>query len=186
MYYILVILFVIFLFSILCLFIGIFTGLIYAAFHYYSIKYPNKININTKRRVKHLLIALTVLIATYHTYTAFYPTDSFYYDEFKRVTLREIPKSARIIEKEASYPDFHGDYSSECKIKLSKEDYLKLFNAIIKDKRFGKVSQSGYLKIRNQYASLIFERNEIGNEDCYLQISFLIDKETILVNVDQT
>jgi glucan phosphoethanolaminetransferase (alkaline phosphatase superfamily) len=52
-----------------------------------------------------LILAFTILLA-YSVYTPVYPSDGFYLSEFKDITLREAPKSAEVIRKDASYPFF--------------------------------------------------------------------------------
>src|SRR4051812_8437817 len=52
-----------------------------------------------------LIIAVSISTLLYGLYTAVYPSDSFYFDEFKKVTSLDIPKSAEVINKTASYPD---------------------------------------------------------------------------------
>lgn len=81
------------------------------------------------------LLIIAPIWTIYEIYTAVYPTDSFYFEEFEDVTLREIPASAKIIRKTASYPDFHGDYASVSLIKLSSKDYNFLLNELNNDRR---------------------------------------------------
>jgi hypothetical protein len=57
------------------------------------------------------------------TYLAFYPSDSFYKSEFERVTDIKFPSSGVFIEKQSSYPDIHGDYSSCALFTVSPEDF---------------------------------------------------------------
>ncbi|RYY37724.1 MAG: hypothetical protein EOP46_01690 [Sphingobacteriaceae bacterium] len=73
------------------------------------------------KKVAVIIPSVVVVYLTYSIYTAIYPDDSFYHEEFKTVTLREIPQSAEIIKKDASYPDQHGEYCSVALIKLSKK-----------------------------------------------------------------
>jgi len=80
------------------------------------------------------LIAIIAII----TYAGIFPDESFYADEFKDVTLRELPQSAEFISKSADYPDFHGEYLSQSKIRLSKQDYSKLLWELHKDDRLTK------------------------------------------------
>ena len=126
----------------------------------------------------------------FNIYIAIFPTDEFYYNEFNTVTLRPIPKSAVIIKKSASYPDFHGDYCSVSLIKLSKQDYNKLLNEIKADKRLhkGDIIGSSELdevagKSLDSRVIGVFNRNIPNEEDHYLTIAFLKDKQSIIVNV---
>jgi hypothetical protein len=135
-----------------------------------------------------LVISVTVLFFVYEIYTAIYPTDSFYFDEFKKVTSLDIPKSAEIINKTASYPDFHGDYISCSIIKLSKPDYKLLLDTISNDKDMLKNPDLGGSKqlddvMETKKVSDIkraFTRNMPG-KDYIAYIGFFDDDESVLV-----
>jgi len=130
-------------------------------------------------------------IAFYMTYDSFYPGESFYADEFEKVTLRELPESAKFIFKSSTYPDLHGDYSSESTIKLSRADFKKLLHALNKDERITKPGQnkfpddSSYLtqySVKDDTRYWFFR--QIDNEsDHHLKIEFSKDGETIYVSV---
>lgn len=86
---------------------------------------------NWLRESKYRKIALALLIPIfifiiYSIYTAIYPTDDFYYEEFKKVTLKDAPESSVILRKDASFPSLMGDYCSASMMTLSTDDYLKL------------------------------------------------------------
>jgi hypothetical protein len=138
----------------------------------------------------HGLSVITIIIAffLYEIYTAIYPTNSFYYNEFKQVTSLDIPKSAEIIDKTASYPDFHGDYVSCSLMKLSKQDYNSLLDALNKNKTIIKnpeiiVSEEldEIMKTRNMSNIKTSFSRQIPNKDYYTYIGFFKDNETILV-----
>lgn len=139
------------------------------------------------------LLIIAPIWTVYEVYTAIYPTDSFYLSEFKKVTLREAPKSATVISKESSYPDFHGDYCSASLITFSNDDYSSLLNELINDKRITKnkpgemISSSELDKVmgsfKNNQIIYSFTRSIAGQEDHYLYIGFLDDKRTIVVSV---
>ncbi len=149
-----------------------------------------------KKRIKYVGIILLIIAPSwtiYEVYTAIYPRDSFYYSEFKEVTLRDIPKSAVIIRKDASYPDFHGDYCSASLITLSTNDYNSLLNDLTNDKQItlnkaGEICGSEELdKVMGNYKKeqIInsFTRTIPGEEDHYLYIGFLDDKKNIVISV---
>ncbi|WP_047450969.1 hypothetical protein [Alistipes sp. ZOR0009] len=135
------------------------------------------------------LLIIAPIWTTYEIYTAIYPTDSFYFNEFKDVTLREIPSSAKIIRKTATYPYFHGDYASVSLIKLSPKDYNSLFTALNNDKRIIKNGEfigcrefdevMGNLKTNSIEYS--FTRKIPKEENHYFYIGFLNDNSTIIV-----
>ena len=139
-----------------------------------------------------LVIAFTVYLG-YSAYTAIYPTDSFYLSELKEVTLRDAPKSAAVINKDASYPDFHGDYCSASLITISNDDYSLLLSELTNDKRItknkpGEIIGSSELdnvmgNLKTEQIIYSFTRSIAGQEDHYLFIGFLDDKKTIVVSV---
>jgi hypothetical protein len=148
----------------------------------------------TKYRSKQINISyilILVLISTYQTFDAFFPSQSFYEGEFKTVTLRDIPRSAEFIEKNSSYPDFHGEYCSSSQIKLSKEDYKKLVAELILDKRFIRngeaIGSAEFDKSLGDKNSKNIDFNFIrpieGQEDHYFFIGFYDDNETIFVSI---
>jgi hypothetical protein len=150
----------------------------------------------TKKGIKYVglfLLIIAPLWTAYEVYTAIYPLDNFYLSEFKEVTLREAPKSAIIKNKDASYPDFHGDYCSASLITVSKDDYSSLLNELINDKRItknnpGEIIGSNELdkvmgNFKTEQIIYSFTRSIAGQEDHYLYIGFLDDKQTIVVSV---
>jgi len=68
-----------------------------------------------------LLVGVICLI-----YTAIYPTESFYREEFVRIAAIPLPDSATFLHKEASYPNFHGDYSACALVRLPPNKFNRL------------------------------------------------------------
>lgn len=139
-----------------------------------------------------LIIAFSIFLI-YFIYTAIYPTSSFYLAEFAEVTLREAPKSAKVIHKTASYPTFQGVYCSASLIKLSEDDYLNLLNELNKDSRISKIKHDDIM-ISEEFNSIMgnikteqitdgFTRHLYGKDGHYLFIGLLADKKTIIVNI---
>jgi hypothetical protein len=85
-----------------------------------------KLSPERNKRINKIYMYLLITIIVVITYIGIFPDESFYAEEFKDVTLRELPNSAEFISKSASCPDFHGDYCSQSQIRLSKKDYSKL------------------------------------------------------------
>lgn len=63
---------------------------------------------------------------SFKVYVEIYPLESFYKNEFMKVTGLDFPASGRFLFKEASYASFNGDYESCALIEVSAEDYLRL------------------------------------------------------------
>jgi len=70
-------------------------------------------------------IALASSVA-FLIYSAMVPSDSFYKKEFEKVTQLPFPASGRVLFKNATYPDLHGDYTSCALIEVSAADYEQL------------------------------------------------------------
>jgi hypothetical protein len=79
-----------------------------------------------KGRIPRAVMLGIFAFAGYHVYTAVYPPDSFYREEFEERTGIGMPVSAKIIYKNATYPDFHGDYASALLFEVSAEDFARL------------------------------------------------------------
>lgn len=133
---------------------------------------------------------MILLTSGYFTYDACFPDNSFYKDEFSKVTLREIPGSAVFIEKSADIPDFHGDYCSSSQIQLSPEDYAKLLNELKNDTIFSPGQQFGFDQFTKTLAEKDYNKIKYGfkreiegknGHDYY--IGFYEDGITIFVNI---
>ena len=101
----------------------------------------------TKKGYKKIGLAIlaTVTIWTvYSSYTAFYPTDSFYEDEFEYNIGLDFPTSGDILTKDASYPDLHGDYSATVLFKTDKNDFNKILTTN-EFKKINNINSSRYL-----------------------------------------
>jgi len=157
--------------------VGIIGGIIYLI--YLPIKNrlikSGKLTPKKSKRINLIYITLLIFFSAYQTYDAFFPSESFYEEEFKTV----------------SYPDFHGDYCSSSQIKLSKEDYQKLLTELNSDNQFTKNEQSMgfeefFYTLGNKTEKKFttnFKRKIKGKEDHYLFIAFYNDKQTIFVNI---
>lgn len=157
---------------------------------YFIYKWFNK-NWGNKIALIGILIIWTII--TYNIYTAIYPNDDFYENEFKTITLMEFPKSGIIINSTASYPDFHGDYCSSAEIKLSKKDYEKILDEIINNKIFTRETsymnseESMYIMkdIKEEDIQYIFIRKDEKKLGLDLNINFQKDNRTIFINICQ-
>jgi len=133
-----------------------------------------------------------VLLSIVVSIDAVFPGRCFYVEEYKMVTQRSIPKSAKFISKKASVPDFHGDYCSSAQIKLSKEDYDKLLDEFRNDPQ---ITVTDRIQIYFEEFERVlhdkkpeniiyhFIRKVPKNSDYLLYIGFYNDGQTIFVNV---
>lgn len=109
--------------------IGITVAISYGIFRFISRK-------NFDKRLR-LLALIPLLIVGYFVYSAFYPTEEFYREDFQEATGMVFPVNAEIEYKWASYPDQFGDYSSISIVKADKAFYTQLLH---------KLPQQGYTK----------------------------------------
>jgi len=136
-----------------------------------------------------VLVLSSIAFLSFNIYTAIYPLDGFYFDDFKKITSKEIPSSASIIKKTASYPDFHGKYVSCSLMQLSRQDYRNLLTELGTNKDFIKNPDRIYseefdevLKNKNiKNIKSAFARNIDGHSDQRSYIGFFNDGETIVV-----
>lgn len=143
------------------------------------------------KKIGIFLMCCYPLFVTYNIYTAIYPTDSFYYNDFEKVTSTEIPESSEIIRKDASYPTLTGDYCSASLIELSSSDYLKLLKDLQNDEKMEKIddiigSEQFDFVLGNLNESQIiykFTRKIDDYPDHFYYIYFLDDKKSIIVHV---
>lgn len=187
------VIFVLFVFTLTCLFFGLVGGVLYLIYVPFrnKLKQNGKLSVNRSKKINWIYILVLLVFCIYQTYDSFFPSESFYEEEFKEVTLRDFPKSAEFISKNASYPDFHGDYCSSSQIKLSKEDYQRLLLELKVDNRITKNGENiGFEEFfktlgekKSDKFAYEFTRSMEGEEDHYLYIAFYDDNQTIFVNV---
>jgi hypothetical protein len=130
---------------------------------------------------KATMVTYGVLVAfiCYQSYTALYPSEDFYLDELQTVTARQPPAEARVIAKDATYPDLHGDYCSFSRINISEWSYRKLLDELKTDERFtpdgnGEISRGGLAasNLRPLRVTSSFSRSDV-KPDHHYEISFL-------------
>ncbi len=144
----------------------------------------------TKSRFKKYALIFPVVIVgslIFFIYTAFYPTDSFYEDEFEYNTGIKLPPSADILDKDASYPDQHGDYWSAAIIQLNESDYSKLKTELSKATNFEEDTTQHKIGVTTDYIRLTddIKKNEIqivysNKKEQWFKIAFLTDKKRII------
>ncbi|MFN8335604.1 MAG: hypothetical protein U0U09_10775 [Cyclobacteriaceae bacterium] len=143
---------------------------------------------NYDKRLR-LIALLPILTVGYFIYTAFFPTESFYKEDFKEVTGVDFPENGEIIYKSATYPDQFGDYGSTSIVKVDKEFYDGL-EAHLKEKGFednvNSEEDSGPFdsaKISKELGSKKIEKSFSMTADggIFYYVGFVSDKETLIV-----
>ncbi|RVU01346.1 hypothetical protein EOD41_05115 [Mucilaginibacter limnophilus] len=139
------------------------------------------------QKVAIVIPSIIIAYITYSIYTAFYPDDDFFFQDFKTVTLKDVPKSAKIIAKDASYPDHHGKYISVSLMKLSKHDYKKLLDQLTNDKNFsrGKMQfhSEEFVNVMGEdfdLKEIKFQFNKNNSRSGESYIAFLNDEQSVI------
>lgn len=175
----------------ICLIFGLAGGLLYLAcipLKRWLIK-TKKLSNQQSRKIKIAYIFIILFFATWSTYDAFYPGDSFYKDEFINNTGIALPSSAIVKHKAASYPDFHGDYGANAVIVLSNNDYAALETGIRQNPAFVRDTSLLPLGTSEEYdriAAHVDEQNitktyakTIENRSLF-KVAFFNDRKTIV------
>ena len=89
---------IIILFFVLFIFYGLIAVGIFQLIKLIKRKTIFKFNFFFSSNIKKILWVIVILISIYESYTAVYPNNSFYYDEFEYVTTLKIPESAKILK----------------------------------------------------------------------------------------
>jgi hypothetical protein len=137
-----------------------------------------------------VLGSIIPLVFTYILYINFFPTDSFYEDEFEEVTKMDFPKSGEILKKDASFPIYHPDYCSCALIQFDENDFEKILesiknNEIFVDTFFIYSEQYAYVMKNIDEEKIIykaFNSYEYKNSVDYNFIAFLNDNRTIVIH----
>jgi hypothetical protein len=132
-----------------------------------------------------LFSLLPVLLCGYYIFSAIYPDDSFYEENFKEVTKLNFPKNGKIISKSASYPDQHGDYSSSFLVELNPQNINALKRQIL-NIGFVECHDECQIKERKTVESDL-ENKQILQKYCrqqnstYFEVAFLSDQKSAVV-----
>ena len=146
------------------------------------IKYLNK----RDKRLK-LLLLIPVAYLAYSIYTAVYPSDSFYMQDFKEVTGVDFPDNGEITFKTAGFPDQFGDYGSVSIIKVDRKFYEGLPNQLLRKGLTEKSENHGssefdkaMTEIKDKKIEREFSFEKGGG--VYYYVAFLSDKKSLIVN----
>ncbi len=164
---------------VLLILIVVFLGIIGMTVLVYRFLKSRKIN-----KAYRFIAFIPVFILVYYIYTAFYPLDEFYEENFTEVTKLPFPKTGKIIDKTASYPDQFGDYASCSIIELNEQEFQNLLNTL-PAKGFTEsiemIGSSELYYIEKRIGERHYmQKVERFQNDKYLFIGFLDDKKTII------
>jgi len=87
-------------------------------------------------RLLSLLPASIFVFMAYQIYTAFYPREEFYREQWMRNVGAPLPASIVFDGKDATYPDIHGDYSAIAVIRCQKQDVETMLTQVRNNPNF--------------------------------------------------
>jgi hypothetical protein len=158
------------------------TGIAYLLYRFLKTRISRKLALT--------VASLPVLIVSYFIFTAVYPNDDFYEEEFTRITSLSYPEDAEIINKDATYPDQFGDYASCARIEVQPATYDLIEAQVRSDSRFSPASDSLRImtsasdnveyKLKSATYKTQFTRVNSKN-GAYMFIGFLTDHKTIII-----
>lgn len=165
---------------------GAFLYLIFLPFKRYLLKSARITKAGIKK-INTIYILILLSIAGFATYTALFPMDSYYKDEFKLNTGIDMPLSANIINKDCWYPDIHGKYWAAAIVKLNKNDYTLLNEKISKLNTFKIDTTSQQIGVTADYNLLTqgIKKDKIrvvffNVKKHWFKVAFLKDRQTII------
>lgn len=143
----------------------------------------------SRRAIVFLILAGLLLPYSYLCYDAFYPSDSFYKEEFVKLTKLSFPATGDIIKKSASFPDQHGDYAACAQIEVSPTEYDRLLKHFANTPSYAYDStnfvggEEFYWVTNNIDDKEYLRRFATGDaiEEAYVFIGFLNNRKTIIM-----
>ncbi len=182
-------------FLMVCIAYGLAGGLlylIYLPFKKRLIK-SGKLTNQKSRIINRLYIGLIVLIAIFSTWTAFFPLNGFYKEEFENNTGLEFPESGKIRAKDSEYPNFQGDYWAAAIFEVNDTDYKSLKNKLLNDENFQVDTTNKKIGIPREFDNLILDidKEEIeivlsNKTKEWFKVAFLKDGKTIIFERSST
>ena len=144
--------------------------------------YIKKKNVDKKYRI---IAIIPSLIFGYIIFSAIYPSEEFYEDDFEEVTTLKFPENGVIKYKSASYPDQFGDYTS-CFIVEFEKEYLEKLKRVIIEKGFikknGKIGCDELTYIENQIKNKKYDSEFSKEVDGKMySVGFLNDNKSVVI-----
>ena len=146
-------------------------------------KFIEKKDVDKKFRT---IAIIPLLIFGYIIFSAIYPSEEFYEDDFEEVTTLKFPENGIIKHKSASYPDQFGDYTSCFLVEFEKK-YLEKLKSVIIEKGFvqknGKVGCDELTYIENQIKDKKYDSEfskEVESGKIY-SVGFLNDNKSVVI-----
>ena len=176
-------------FIMVCIAYGLGGGLlylIYLPFKKRMIK-NGRLTRRNSRLINSTYVSLILLIAIFSTWTAFFPMNGFYRDEFENNTGLEFPDSGKIIAKDSEYPDLHGDYWATAIFEVNELDFKTIKTDLQRNKNFQVDTTSQRIGITREFDELTKGIKEDNIEIVYfnknkewVKVAFMNDGKTII------
>ncbi|TMM53220.1 hypothetical protein FEE95_19320 [Maribacter algarum] len=176
-------------FLVVCLvfaFLGALLYLIYKPFKKWLLD-NGKLSPKNSQIINKSFIALLLSLSIYFTWTAFFPSDDFYEEEFEQNTGMDFPKSGVIIATDSGYPDLHGDYSASAMVDMDKNEFEKLKLQLSSQVEFQIDTTKQNIGITMGYRKMVKNINEEDIDVVYyhngkewFKIAFLKNGKTII------
>jgi hypothetical protein len=141
------------------------------------------------KRSAYILPTIIIGLFLFTVYRTFYPMDSFYIKEFEKNTAMVLPKSAKVLEKEANAPYLWNDYKAQAIISVSEQDYKTILSEVRSDNDYT-LSTDPYHFIGLEVVLEMLESKEgsrdriallfMGGRTSQFYIGFLKDGKTIV------
>ena len=182
-------------FGVISLVVGLIGGVIYLCYLPFKKRLlkSGKLTPIRSRQINKAYVFVLFVIAASQTYIVFFPTDSFYKEEFNLNTGLDLPSSSDIIIKSSDIPDFHGDYEASAMIRLDKDDFIKLKTELSKDANFQLDTSSQPIGRTQSYSTVSKDIKESQIEVIYgnttkewFRVAFLKDGQTIIFERSST
>ncbi len=135
-----------------------------------------------KKSANAIIISL-LLVMLYGIYTAIYPSDSFYKEDFETDLGRPFPNHASILRKDATYPDIHGHYLACCAIEVEQKDFSDLKTKFVANFEIDSIDDfDSYNKVMRHYKKdeVLFVHRETTKKATGSYLLFFKDNRTIV------
>ncbi len=178
--------------SLVCAFLG---SLLYITYKPFKKKLlaSGKLSQKSSQLINKSFIGLLLGLSIYFTWTAFFPSDDFYEEEFEQNTGYEFPKSGVIIAKDAGYPDLHGDYSAFAIIELDKDAFENLKSKLQHNSDFQIDTSTQNIGVTSGFRKMTKDLKEenidlvyFNHKKEWFKIAFLKNGTTILMERSST
>ena len=150
---------------------------------YFIYRFIKKGNFDKRLRT---LALIPFIIFGYFVYDAFYPSDSFYKQDFSEVTGLKFPENGNIKYKTATFPDHFGDYTSIMVVDIDTTSFNQLPGHLI-SRGFSEDSlqmdSDEFKDIEERLGRLDVERRFSFEEGggVYYYVGFMADKHSLII-----